>query len=109
MASRIDRAAEAIPDIHAPQPGHGIEVLRTVRVHDRGVVSAGDDELLSLQLLVLDNGVQDVAEIPLNDRTARRAVGFIPVRSRNGRTELATVAAEQMQALAYCSDTSTGT
>src|SRR5436305_11498662 len=49
-------------------------------IDDCRALAAGDDHLLGFQHLVLDDRVQDVAEILLHDRCAHRGVGRVQQR-----------------------------
>jgi len=72
--------AAPVADIDAPQPGHAVEILGPIGIDDRRALAAGDDHLLGFQRLVLDDRVQDVAEILLHDRCAHRGVGRVQQR-----------------------------
>src|SRR6202030_1790962 len=64
-------------------------------IDDRRSLAADDDHLLSFQRLVLDDRMQDVAEILLHDRCAHRGIGRVQQRHgslaervvENGRRE----------------------
>ena len=51
----------AVADVDAPQSSHGVEIGRAVGVINRRALAAGDNQLFGLQLLVLNDGVQDVS------------------------------------------------
>ena len=77
-----DRGEFAAPvaDIDAPQPGHAVEILGPIGIDDRRALAAGNDHLLGFQRLVLDDRMQDVAEILLHDRGSHRGVGRVQQR-----------------------------
>ena len=70
----LGQLGAAVADVHAPEPGHAVEVLAAVGVHHRGVLAGDDDELLLLELPVGHDRVDDVVQV-LPDH--RRPVGGV--------------------------------
>jgi len=80
LGGDLGELGAAIADIDAPQPGHRVEILGTVGVDDGRTLPARKHHLLCLQHLVLDDRVQDVAEILLHHGCANRGIGSIGER-----------------------------
>ncbi len=80
LGGDLGELAAAIADIDAPQPGHGVEILGAVGIDDCRALAAADDHLLRFQGLMLDDRVQDAAEVLPHHRFAQRGIGRVRKR-----------------------------
>src|SRR5690606_38943632 len=68
LVNRVGDLPPPIAHVDAPQPGHRIQVLAPLRVHDGGAVGPlHNHQRLAVQPLVLDHGMPYVIEVQLDD------------------------------------------